>query len=57
MSYKKVKKVKKEKKEIDKDEIMYNQILKEALYINKKIKNLPPNTMIDMRFSNLCYVE
>ena len=57
MSYKKVKKVKKEKKEIDKCEIMYNQILKEALYINKKIKNLPPNTMIDMRFSNLCYPQ
>jgi len=49
MSYKKQKKIKKEKQQSEKYEPVYKALIKEVNDFNNRIKNLPPNPLIDMR--------
>ena len=49
MSYKKKKKIIKEKQQSEKFHPIYIALKKEMNDFNKRLKNLPPNTLMDMR--------
>ena len=49
MSYKKTKKIKKDKQQSENFDLIYKALVKEINDFSNRLKNLPPNTLIDMR--------